>query len=68
MVRISVEITTGPARRRVSYTSVRGRSIAGIVRSLEYAYGEGNVRVIFPIDGERFFVEPAKVEAPGEVA
>jgi hypothetical protein len=68
MVRISVEVSNGAARFRVS---VRAQSIE---RALELVQGQNpgkDCKVRFPIDGESFFVEEvgvAKVGAVGKVA
>ena len=68
MVRISVEVSSGAARFRVS---VQAQSIE---RALEIAQRQNpgkDCEVRFPIDAESFFVEEdgvAKVEAVGKVA
>ncbi len=68
MVRISVEVSSGAARFRVS---VQAQSIE---RALEIVQGQNpgkDCKVRFPIDAEPFFVEGdsvAKIEAAVKVA
>ena len=68
MVRISVEVSSGAARSRVS---VQAQSIE---RALEIVQGQNpgkDCKVRFPIDAEPFFVEEdsaAKVGTVGKVA
>jgi hypothetical protein len=67
MIRISVEVSNGPARFRVS---VQARSIE---RALEIAQRQNpgkECKVAFPIDAEAFFAKEdsvARVEALGMV-
>jgi hypothetical protein len=56
VVRVSVEVKNGAARFRVG---VHATSIQGAINLVKAFYFTGDVRVIFPIDPEEFFVEDA---------
>ena len=53
MVRVSVEVGSSTSRFRVG---VQARSIRDALRIVEGSYPQGEVRVLFPIEPERFFV------------
>jgi len=61
VVRVSVEVRSGAARFRVG---VQARSIERAVRLVRGSYPDGDARVIFPIDGAKYFV--GDVGAQGE--
>ncbi len=68
MVRISVEISSGAARFRVS---VQAQSIERALEIVQRQNPGKNCKVRFPIDAESFFVEEdsaAKVGEAGKVA
>ena len=72
VVRISVEVHNGSARLEVVVRAESIRRAVGLVAAL---YPEGDVRVIFPIHPESFFVEDptaragmAGLERPPQVA
>jgi hypothetical protein len=68
MVRISVEVSSGAARFRVS---VQAQSMERALEIVQRQNPGKDCKVRFPIDAEPFFVEEdsvAKVEAVGEVA
>jgi hypothetical protein len=68
MVRISVEVSSGAARFRVS---VQAQSIERALEIVERQNPGKTCKVRFPIDGEPFFVEEdsvTKVGAVGKVA
>jgi hypothetical protein len=54
MVKVSVEVRSGTARFRVG---VQAESIRKALKVVEARYPTSEVRVIFPIDPEGFFVE-----------
>jgi hypothetical protein len=56
VVRVSVEVRNGATRFRVG---VQATSIQGAINLAKSYYFAGDVRVIFPIDPESFFVEDA---------
>lgn len=60
MVRLSVEVRNGSARFEVA---VRAQSIRRAVSLVAARYPEGEVRLIFPIDPEGFFVEDLAARA-----
>jgi hypothetical protein len=68
MVRISIEVSSGAARFRVS---VQAQSMERALEIVQRQNPGKDCEVRFPIDAEPFFVEEervAKVEAVGEVA
>ncbi len=68
MVRISVEVSSGAARFRVS---VQAQSIERALEIVQRQNPGKDCKVRFPIDAEPFFVEEdsvAKVGAVGKVA
>jgi hypothetical protein len=68
MVRISVEISSGAARFRVS---VQAQSIERALEIVQRQNPDKDCKVRFPIDAEPFFVEEdsaAKVGTVGKVA
>jgi hypothetical protein len=56
MVRVSIEFRSGVARFRVG---IQASSIQRAVSVVQSLYSASDVRVIFPIDPEGFFVENA---------
>ncbi len=54
MVRVSIEVRSGAARFRVG---IRASNIRRAVSLAEGLYTSSDVRVIFPIDPEGFFIE-----------
>jgi hypothetical protein len=56
VVRVSIEVRNGAARFRVG---VQASSINRAISLAKAFYSSGDVRVIFPIDPECFFVEDA---------
>jgi hypothetical protein len=54
MVKVSVEVTNGTARFRVS---VQAQSIRKALGMVKVRYPRGKVGVLFPIDPEAFFVD-----------
>jgi hypothetical protein len=54
VVRVSIEVRSGAARFRVG---VQASNVQRAVNVVEGAYPASDVRVIFPIDPEGFFVE-----------
>ena len=56
MVRVSIEVRSGVARFRVG---IQSSSIQRAVSLVQRLYSASDVRVIFPIDPEGFFVEDA---------
>jgi hypothetical protein len=56
VVRVSIEVRNGATRFRVG---VQATSIQGAISLVKASYVAGDVRVIFPIDPEGFFVEDA---------
>lgn len=60
LVRLSVEVRNGSARFEVA---VRAKSIRRAVSLVAARYPEGEVRLIFPIDPEGFFVEDSTARA-----
>ncbi len=56
MVRVSIEVRSGAARFRVG---IRASNIRRALSLAEGLYPASDVRVIFPIDSEAFFVEDA---------
>jgi hypothetical protein len=54
MVRVSIEVRSGAARFRVG---VQASSIQRAVSLVKGLHSASDVRVIFPIDAEAFFVE-----------
>jgi hypothetical protein len=56
MVRLAIEVRSGVARFRVG---IQSSSIHRAVSLAQNSYSASDVRVIFPIDPERFFVEDA---------
>ena len=68
MVRISVEVSSGAARFRVS---VQAQSIERALEIVERQNAGKDCKVRFPIDAEAFFLEEdgaAKMGAVGKVA
>jgi hypothetical protein len=72
VIKVSREVRAGAARLSVT---VRADSIRRAVNFVAERYPKGDVRVRFPIDPERFFVEDATapagmvgVELPEKVA
>ena len=68
MVRISVEVSSGAARFRVS---VQAQSIERALEIVERQNAGRDCKVRFPIDSEAFFLEEdgaAKMGAVGKVA
>ena len=62
MVRVSIEVRSGAARFRVG---IQASSIQRAVSLAESLNSSSNVRVIFPIDPEGFFVgDPSAKEGP----
>jgi hypothetical protein len=59
MVRVSIEVGSGVARFRVG---IQASSIQGAVNLVQRLYAASDVRVIFPIDPESFFVEDVLAE------
>jgi hypothetical protein len=59
MVGVSMEVGSGGARFRVG---VRASSIERAVSLVKGSYSASDVRVVFPIDPEGFFVEDALAE------
>lgn len=58
MVRVSVEVRNGASRLEVAVTA---ESISRALSFVAARYPEGDVRVVFPIDPEGFFVvDPAR--------
>lgn len=56
MVRVSVEVRSGVARFRVVVQASNIQRAVSLVKGL---YSASDVRVLFPIDPERFFVKEA---------
>jgi hypothetical protein len=56
VIRVSVEVRHGAAHFRVG---VQASSIDRAINIVKAFYSAGDVRVIFPIDPEGFFVEDA---------
>jgi hypothetical protein len=56
MVRVSIEVRSGAARSRVDVQASSIQRAVSLVKSLHSA---SDVRVVFPIDPEDFFVEDA---------
>jgi hypothetical protein len=56
VVRVSIEVRSGAARFRVG---IRASNIRRAVSLAEGLYTSSDVRVIFPIDPEGFFIEDA---------
>jgi hypothetical protein len=56
MVRVSIEVRSGAARFRVG---VQASSIQRAVSVVKGLHSASDVRVIFPIDPEAFFIEDA---------
>ena len=56
MVRVSIEVRGGGARFKVGTQASSIQRAASLVKGL---YSASDVRVIFPIDPESFFVEDA---------
>jgi hypothetical protein len=54
MVRVALEVRSGVARFRIG---IQSSSIQRAVSLAQRLYSASDVRVIFPIDPERFFVE-----------
>ena len=54
MIRVSVAVSTGAIRFKVE---LRAESIEDAVRLATAVYPDGEVRVLFPIDPEAFFME-----------
>jgi hypothetical protein len=54
MVKVSVEVRSGTARFRVS---VQAQSIRKALDMVGARYPGGEVRVVFPIESESFFVD-----------
>ena len=59
MVRVSIEVRSGVARFRVG---IQSSSIQRAVSLAQTLYSASDVRVIFPIDPEGFFVEDVLAE------
>ena len=60
MVRVSIEVRSGTASFRVG---VQAESIRRAVSLVEGSYAAGDVRVIFPIAPEGFFVKDVAAQA-----
>jgi hypothetical protein len=56
MVKVSIEVRNGAARFRVT---VQASSIQRAVNLVKGSYSASDVKVVFPIDPEGFFVEDA---------
>jgi hypothetical protein len=56
VVRVSIEVRSGAARFRVE---IQASSIQRAVSVVEGSHSASDVRVIFPIDPEDFYVEDA---------
>jgi hypothetical protein len=56
VVRVSIEVCSGAARFRVG---IQASSIQRAVSLVKGLYSASDVRVLFPIDPEAFFVEDA---------
>jgi hypothetical protein len=56
VVRVSIEVRSGAARFRVGIRASNIRRAVSLVTGL---YAASDVRVIFPIDPEGFFIEDA---------
>ena len=56
MIKVSIEVHSGPARFAVA---VQAKSIQRALSIVAARYPEGVARVKFPIDQEGFFVEDA---------
>ncbi len=54
MIRVSVVVSSGAIRFRAE---VQAESIEEAVRLAALNYSSGEVRVLFPIDAEAFFIE-----------
>ena len=72
MIKVSIEVREGASRFSVA---VRADSIRRAVSLATERYPKGDVRVSFPIDPERFFIEDTaapvgmiEVELPQQVA
>jgi hypothetical protein len=59
MVKVSIEVRSGASRFRVG---IQASSIRRAVSLVKGSYSSSDVRVIFPIDPEGFFVEDAFAE------
>jgi hypothetical protein len=59
MVRVAIEVRSGVARFRVG---IQSSSIQRAVSLAQNLYSASDVRVIFPIDPEHFFVEDVLVK------
>jgi hypothetical protein len=64
MIKVSVEVSSGTARFRVS---VQAQSIRRALGMVESRYPHGEVRLVFPIEPEGFFVSepPVSTRATG---
>ena len=58
MIRVSVEVRSGPARFRVSVQAENVRRALGLVGG---RYPHGEVRLVFPVEPEGFFVSELSV-------
>jgi hypothetical protein len=58
MIKVSVEVRSGTARFRVS---VQAQSIRRALGMVESRYPHGEVRLVFPIEPEGFFVSEPSV-------
>jgi hypothetical protein len=54
MIRVSVMVSRGPVHFRAE---VRAESIEEAVRLAAASYSGGEVRMLFPIDAETFFID-----------
>jgi hypothetical protein len=59
VVRVSIEVRSGASRSRVGIQASSIRRAVSLVKGL---YSSSDVRVIFPIDPDAFFVEYAFAE------
>jgi hypothetical protein len=63
MVKISLEVCEGVDLSRIA---VRAESISQAVSMVKRRYPDREVRVVFPIDSEEFFIEGPEEIGPGE--
>ncbi len=64
MIRVCVEVDAGTAPERVA---VQAESIHQAVSTVRGRYPGSEVRVVFPIDSEEFFIEgPQRADENGE--
>ncbi|MDQ4127160.1 MAG: hypothetical protein M3151_04290 [Actinomycetota bacterium] len=63
MIRVDVEVSAGEARFRMA---VRAESINRAINIIEKRHPGRNVRVVFPIDPEEFFVDGPQEMGAGQ--